>query len=118
MQRRATLQSRGANSDEKKFMRWIKDRGICSACKDDGGVICHHFAGATAKIEVNYERIHFGHWAVNGLCLNCDNVVTHKSRPTFRKMYGNESDIWIKQIEDYPYDIPLNIISAIIKYGK
>ena len=118
MQRIATKQSRGANAQEKAFLRWIKERGICAACGNDGGVIAHHFAGSTAKIEVNYERVHFGHFAVNGLCLQCDNIVTHQSRQAFRDQYGTESQVWLKQIEDYPKDIPINIISAIIKYGK
>jgi len=118
MQRHSTRQSPGANAAEKAHMRWVKERGICIACGNDGGVICHHFAGSSAKKIVHGVRIHFGHWAVNGLCQNCDDIVTHKGRPAFRSIYGNECDLWKKQALDYPIEIPISVICAISMMRK
>lgn len=118
MQRKITKQSRGANADEKAFIRWIKERGICAACGSDGGVIAHHVVGSSAKIRVGLERVHYGHWFVNGLCQKCDNIVTHNSRQAFRDIFDTESNIWLDQIKNYPEEIPEIIIEAVIKYGK
>lgn len=118
MQRPATKQSRAANAQERCFMRWIKWRGVCAACLKGGGVICHHFAGSSAKIIVGVERVMFGHWAVNGLCEGCDFIVTHKSRREFREIYGNECDVWFRQSQHYPGVIPENVTRAILAWGK
>lgn len=118
MQRKATRQSRGPNAEEKAHMCWIKDRGICAACNSSGGVILHHFAGSSAKIRVGIECVHYGHWAVNGLCQRCDDIVTHGTRKQFRALYGPEAEIWQIQAEGYPIDIPLIMIQAIAICGK
>jgi len=118
MQRIATKQSRGANAQEKAFLRWIKERGICAACGNDGGVICHHVVGSAAKISVGLERVHYGHWFVLGLCQKCDDVATNEGRTAFRELYGKECNLWFDQIGYYGHPPSGLIFEAIIKYGK
>jgi hypothetical protein len=98
VQRKITKQSRGANSSEKRFILWIKSRGICAACDNDGGVICHHIYGSSYRIN----KILVGHWAVLGLCQMCDNVITRNSPKVFEAQFGKQSDLWMLQIEQYP----------------
>jgi hypothetical protein len=118
MQRPSTRQSRGINAAELEHLRWVKDRGICSACGNTGGVIAHHFAGSSAKARVGLEIVMIGHWAINGLCQNCDDIVTHGSRRAFREIFGNECDVWLKQAGHYPKQIPIEVISGVAKWRK
>jgi hypothetical protein len=118
MQRKATRQSRAPNADEKAHIAWIKERGICAACGIGGGVIAHHCEGATFKVRVGFERVQIGHWFVLGLCQPCDNIVTRQSRAAFRDAFGAQSELWIKQADHYPQEIPLNVIQGIAQWGK
>jgi hypothetical protein len=118
MQRKATKQSRAINAEERRHLNWIKARGICAACGMGGGVIAHHFAGSSAKVCVGLNRVMIGHWAVNGLCQCCDDIVTHGSRKAFREKFGTESSVWLRQAEQYHVDIPLDVIGAIAKWGR
>lgn len=117
MQRPATKQSRAANSDEKRFIGWIKDRCICAACGNDAPVIAHHMAGSSAKIVIDFERVLFGHWAVIGLCQCCDNLVTRGSRRALTNAFGPQCEMWLKQAQDYPHEIPEIIYKAIAQWG-
>lgn len=118
MQRKPTKQSRGANAQERAHIAWIKERGICAACGGDSGVIAHHCEGATFKVTVDFERVQVGHWFVLGLCQCCDNIVTRQSRAAFRDAFGAQSALWLKQAEQYPVEIPLNVIQGIAQYGR
>lgn len=118
MQRKATKQSRAINSAERAHLRWIKERGICCACGNAGGVVAHHFAGSSAKVMVGLNRVMIGHYAINGLCQCCDNIVTREGRPAFRRKFGPENKLWLKQAEQYPVEIPIDVISAIARWGK
>lgn len=117
MQRRATKQSRAANSDERRFIGWIKERCICAACGINAPVIAHHMAGSSAKIVVDFERVIFGHWAVIGLCQCCDNLVTRGSRRALTNSFGSQSGLWLKQAKDYHGEIPEIIYKAIAQWG-
>jgi hypothetical protein len=118
MQRKATRQSRAANAEEKAHITWIKERGICAACGATGGVIAHHCEGATFKVRVGFERVQIGHWFVLGLCQCCDNIVTRQSRSALRDAFGAQSELWLKQAEQYPREIPINVIQGIAQYGR
>jgi hypothetical protein len=118
MQRKPTPQSRGIRSAEKHHLDWGKERCICSACGAHGYVIAHHFAGSSAKVVVGFERVMIGHWAINFLCQKCDDIVTHQSRRAFRDIYGKECEVWLRQAEQYPKEIPLNVMQGIAQYGR
>lgn len=118
MQRPATRQSRAANAEEKRHISWIKQRGMCAACGNDGGVIAHHMHGSSAKVRVGLEVVLIGHWAVLGLCQCCDDIVTRQSRRAFRESFGQEEEIWENQSRDYPGEIPEIIRQGIMEYGK
>ena len=118
MQRKATKQSPAANANEKAYISWIKERGICAACGNDGGVIAHHCMGSTFKVHVELERVQIGNWFIIGLCQCCDNIVTRQSRKAFTESFGSQSSLWLKQAEQYPVEIPLKIIQGIAQYGK
>lgn len=117
MQRKDTKQSPGIDAAAKRHLKWVKERGICAACGNDGGVIAHHSAGSSAKVHVGLVRVMIGHWFILGLCLCCDNLAT-RSRARFREAFGKECDLWLKQAESYPEEIPLLIIQGIAKWGK
>lgn len=114
MQRKPTPQSRGPNAAERAHIKWIKERGICAACGNDGGVIAHHCEGSTFR----NNKVLCGHFFVIGLCQCCDNIITRGSRKAFREAFGAQSELWLKQAEKYPVEIPLEIIQAIASYGK
>lgn len=116
MQRKPTRQSRGPDAAEKRHMAWIKERGICAACVNDGGVIGHHCEGATFK----HNKILLGHWFVIGLCQCCDNIITRQSRRAFRDAFGNQCDLWFKQLQEYPlkHEIGQHEIEAIMSWQK
>jgi len=118
MQRKPTRQSRGANSDEKRYMRWIKERGICVVCDNDGGVIAHHCVGSTYKVHMGVEPVQIGHAFVIGLCGACDNIVTRGSHKKFREMFGLESEFWQKQYKDSPVKFEKNVIEGIMNCGR
>jgi hypothetical protein len=118
MQRLATRQSPAAKASERAYIGWIKERGICAACGNDGGVIAHHMYGSSFKIHVGLERVQIGHWAVLGLCQACDNIVTRQSRKAFVAAFGEQSKLWLKQAEEYPIEIPPQIIQGIARCKK
>ena len=118
MQRRATKQSRGANSDERKFMAWIKERGICAACGNRGHVVCHHLYGSAAKIKVDLITVLIGHSAVIGLCQCCDNIVTRGSRRKFVDEFGPQNALWALQYKDSPVKFPPAVVQGIMDYER
>jgi len=117
MQRPATRQSPCAGAAAKAHMRWLKDRGVCAACGDDGGVICHHSVGSSFKSHVGIERVHFGNEFVLGLCLNCDTLRT-RSRKAFINAFGLECKLWEKQYKDSPVKFDQLIVQGILESGR
>jgi hypothetical protein len=118
MQRKSTRQSPAAGAAEKRHMQWIKDRCICAACGKPGPVINHHFLGSARKLYAGLVRVLCGHWAVVGLCQRCDDLVTFGSPKKLSDEYGAVSDMWFRQIEEFPEEVPLNVMAAIGQWGK
>lgn len=116
MQRKTTKQSPAPCSGAKALVSWIKQRGICAACGDDGGVIAHHSAGSSAKVRVGIERSYIGPWFVLGLCQHDDDIVTHGTRQEFRDWYGKECEVWANQIEEYEAETGA-AVPELIKQG-
>lgn len=116
MQRRPTKQSRGANSDERRFMSWIKERGICAACGNESPVINHHMYGATAKIKVDLITVCIGHAAVLGLCYPCDSIDTRGGHRQFVDAFGPQNQLWLKQYADSPVRFPPAVVRGIMAY--
>jgi len=118
MMRKATKQSRGANSNERAHMAWIKERGICAACGNRGHVICHHLYGSSAKIKVNFATVLIGHAAVMGLCGICDAIVTRRSRRAFVEAFGPQNMLWLMQYQESPVKFPEEVVQGIMNYEK
>lgn len=116
MQLKPNGQTRAADVAEKRHIKWIKERGVCIACGNDGGVIAHHCEGAAWKIN----KMQLGHIFVIGLCGPCDSIVSDKSRKKFREAFGAQSDLWFKQLQDYPlkHEFRIEEIEAIVNYGR
>ena len=117
MQKKPTPQSPAANTRARAHMHWIKDRGICIACNDDSGVICHHAVGSSFKVHIGIERVHIGNEFVLGLCLCCDTLRTRR-RKAFVDAFGLECDLWAKQYKDSPVKFDDIIIQGIAKSGR
>lgn len=118
MKRRTTKQSRGANSDEKEFMAWIKERGVCAACGNNSGVYVHHCEGSTYKRKVDGVTELLGHWFVIGLCQQCDDVVTHGSRRAFVESFTLQSHLWQSIADIYHGEIPERVYRGIMESGR
>lgn len=97
MQRKATLNTRGPNALESSFHKWIKERGVCAACDNDGGVIMHHCMGATYK----HNKTLVGHMFCIGLCQRCDDIITYGSRKTFTNKLGKQSALWYTLVNEW-----------------
>jgi len=118
MQRLATRQSPAAKASERAYIGWIKERGICAACGNDGGVIAHHCMGSTYKVHVGLERVQIGHAMVIGLCACCDAIVTRGSHRAFNMAFGKYADLWEKQYLESPIKFDNLIVEGIMKSGK
>lgn len=118
MQRKATKQSPAANAKERAHIAWIKERGICAACHNDGGVIAHHCVGSAFKVRVGLDRVHIGHAFVLGLCLACDNIVTRGTHKAFREAFGSYADLWAKQYQQSPVEFDELIVKGIMESGR
>ena len=116
MQRKATSNTRGPNSAERKHSTWVKCGNTCAACRRYSLLIVHHCEGSTFRH--NKELI--GHWFVLGLCQECDDVVTHSSRRAFRERFGPQSEIWARQFERNPFknECPAEVVAAIKDWGR
>lgn len=117
MQRPSTRQSRGANADEKRHMQWIKERGLCAACWNNGGVIVHHCGGSAYKVKVDGVTTLIGHAFVLGLCEVCDSVVTRGSRRSFEDAFGKQSLLWEAQYIHSPVKFNEEIVRGIAECG-
>ena len=118
MQRPRSKQSPQADAKAKAQIGWIKERGICIACGNDGGVIAHHCVGSTFKVHVGLERVQIGNEFAIGLCQPCDNIVTRGSHRVFRGAFGSYAALWAKQYEDCPVKFDDLIIEGIANSGR
>ena len=114
MMRKATKQSPSANADEKAYMRWLKEREICSACGIDGPVIVHHCKGSSFK----HNKQLIGHMFCLGLCQRCDDLVTNGSIKRLEESAGqSQSQMWDRDQSYYDGVIPRDLYDAIWDYG-
>ncbi len=118
MQRKATSNTRAANATERAHMSWIKDRGICAACVNDGGVIVHHCVGSTYKVTVGLERVLIGHAFVLGLCACCDAIVTRGTHKAFREKFGAYAELFKIQYSESPVRLEEIVLIGIYESGK
>lgn len=120
MQRKPTKNTRGPNTDEKRYMSWIKDGCYkCAACMRYTDLIGHHCEGATFK----HNKTLIGHWFILGLCQECDDIVTHGSRKALRQAYGPQCDMWEIQYMAYKFDTdkdpcPDDVYESIMDWNK
>lgn len=110
MQRKATKNTRGPNSDEKYFQGWLKEQD-CVWCGCRGPSIVDHCRGSTFKH--NKELI--GHWFCLPHCVECDTKKTIHG-----KRLGNESEAWKLKHDEYEYKhyIPADVHNSIEDWGK
>lgn len=117
MQRVATKSTRDPSADEKRFHAFVKEQP-CVTCGRPGPSILHHCEGATFK----HNKVLIGHWFVIPLCYQCDEVITHGSRRTFRERFGPQCDLWISTATEYIYatglEPPEDVFAAIEDWGK
>lgn len=121
MQRRPTKNTRGANAEEKRFHKWIKeDCEICAACckPNHRNLIVHHCEGSTFR----HNKTLVGHWFTIGLCPSCDDIITHGSKNKFRELYGPQSECWENLIFKYLVatgnETPYRIMKSIMDWGR
>lgn len=115
MQRKSTKNTRGANTDEKRFQAWLKTQKCCVA--GQGVVEVHHCKGATFKH--NKELI--GHWFCIPLSQSAHRAY-HSGSKTWREVYGNQCDHWhdmhYKYKNETGLSAPNSVLNAIMDYGK
>jgi hypothetical protein len=116
MQRVATRQSPGPSATERKFIAWVKHRGVCAACGQERPLLVHHVLGSSAKTSVGLERVQIGNAYILGLCCQCDSIVTHGSRRGFRELFGPEPELWAKQYESSPVRLPGLTVEGILQW--
>lgn len=115
MQRPSNKQSRGAYADEKQFMAWCKEQLSCVS--GEYGVEVHHCIGSSRKTYVDNVRVHIGHWFVIPLTPE-EHKFFHREKFAFIAKYGEQADLWLKLIENYPHEIPDSVIKGIAEYGR
>lgn len=110
MQNKRSRQSPGPNRQESAFLDWSKQRP--SIVSGAHGVEVHHCVGSSRRVYVGLERVHIGHWFCIPLTPD-EHWLYHNRKAEFEDRYGDQVDLWQKHIEDYPIDIPLNVIQGI-----
>jgi hypothetical protein len=116
MQRRATKNTRGPTTDEKRFQGWLKEQVCCVT--GEYGVQVHHCVGSAAKH--NKERI--GHWFCIPLSVEM-HAEYHAGTKAFREKYGPQSMLWIELLAEYSAEMhrcycPAEIEAAIMDLRK
>lgn len=112
MQRKGTKQSPAASAKEKAFIVWTKNRA-CAYCGNLGPSRYDHCAGSSAKINL-IGTVHIGHYFGLAECECCAGMTHHEKYDAF----GPHHQLWLREIEDYPGEIPSEIIEGITEYGK
>ena len=111
--------TRGANTEERAHMRWIKEEScMCAACLDETPMlIAHHSVGSTFK----HNKVLIGHWFVLGLCEHCDAIITSGSKRIFSDQFGAQCDLWAAQIKRYimskKASVPFEVHHSIMDWG-
>ena len=113
MNRKPTSNTRGPNSDEKRFHAITKESD-CIVCGCEGPSIVHHCEGSTFK----HNKVLIGHWFVVPLCLNCDDVITQGSRKAFRFRFGAQSDYWNWHFKMTGVLAPADVYNAVMDWNK
>lgn len=112
MQRKATKNTRAANSEEKAFHKWLKHHSCCY-CGNESPSIVDHARGATFK----HNKVLIGHWFCLPVCVTCDTEKTIHG-----KRLGNESETWFSLAVDYTIETgiypPLDVIQAIQDWNR
>ena len=100
MQRRATAQTRGRNTAEKRFHQYLADTEFCITCLSHGPVELDHVIGATGRIN----KVLVGHWFVIPVCHSCHTSLTkHRWRHPYSKEdvdKGFFARCWAMVVED------------------
>jgi len=115
MQKKSSPQSRNINISEREFLSWSKEQP--SIVSGAYGVEVHHCVGSSTKTYVGVKRVHIGHWFCIPLTTQ-EHWLFHNRKSEFESLYGSQSELWLKHVEIYPVEIPLEIIQAIASYGK
>ena len=115
MQTKPSRQSRGINSAEKQFMAWCKEQP--SIVSGVYGVEVHHCVGSSCKSYVGAERVHIGHYFCIPLTTQ-EHWLFHNRKNEFITLYGMQNELWLRLVDNYPAEIPHEIIEAIVHYGK
>lgn len=115
MQRKATKQSRAANSDEKAFMSWLKERPCCIT--GEIGVQVHHCVGSAVK----HNKVHVGHAFCIPLSVEVHREY-HNGSKTWREKHGPQSMLWLDEFiafkEETGIDLGYEVEAAILDLGK
>lgn len=110
MQKRSTKQSPGPKKAETAFLAWAKRQP--SIVSGAHGVEVHHCAGSSKKVYVGAERVHIGHWFCIPLTPE-EHWLFHNRKKEFEALYGEQSELWLALVEQYPVEIPLNVMQGI-----
>ena len=115
MQRKLTKNTRGPNSDEKKFQGWLKERNCCVS--GDYGVEVHHCVGSTGK----HNKVLIGHW----FCLPLSTEIHreyHAGTKSWREKYATQSFFWSYLVADYQEEtgciVPADVVGAVMDLRK
>ncbi len=110
MQRKPTKNTRGPNSDEKRFQGWLKEQP-CAWCGNDGPSIVDHVKGATFK----HNKTLIGHWFVLPNCQSCDYTKTVEG-----KKLGDYAKAWESVIWNYDkaMSVPIAVEASIHDWGQ
>lgn len=117
MQRPNSKKTRQANAQEKAFMGWIKERPCC-ICNKPGLSIVEHCQGSAKKVKVNLITVLIGTWFLIPLCEKCDAIKTRGSYREFVNLFGLMNILCLKQLEEYPEEVPEEVIQGIAGCGR
>ena len=116
MQRRATKRStRAANSEEKKFARWVAEQPCCE-CGSPRVIVDHMYGSAFI-----HNKVLIGHWALLPLCEMCDAIKTQGSHNAYIKEFGRtQAQAWLELVSSSQWvnKIPPEVYQSIEIYGK
>lgn len=107
--------TRPPNAEELRFLGWCKNQP--SIVTGALGVEVHHCAGSSAKTIVGAERVQIGHWYCIPLTPD-EHKMFHSRKRDFIGQYGNQWDLWLNLIADYPHEVPQIIKQGIMEYGR
>lgn len=115
MQRKATKNTRGPNSDEKAYQAWLKEQP-CVNCGAPGPSIVDHCEGSTFR----NLKVLIGHWFCICLCPACDEIKTIGNHKRQYEEFGmTNPEMWVKLIKNYPGNPPpFDVVKAITLWRR